>query len=288
MSSAAPTSARGFARRFFARALRNPMSAFALVVVALLVFVALFGPAIAPHDPLRPNFRAIAQPPSAEYWLGTDQNGRDILSRVLHGARISLAIGLSSVLLGLALGTTMGLVAGYFGGRTDTLIMRAVDVMLAFPGILLAILIISVFGSSVVNIVIALAVFSVPTFARVSRGSALTLRTLDYVQAGRALGGSPLRVLVRHVLPNAWAPVVVYGTLRCATAILGGASLSFLGLGISPPTPEWGLMVSQGREIMRSAPHVMVFPGLAIFVTVLAINLLGDVLRDVMDPKARP
>jgi peptide/nickel transport system permease protein len=160
-------------------------------------------------------------------------------------------------------------------------------VLLAFPGILLAILIISIFGSSVTNIVIALAAFSVPTFARVSRGSALTLRTLDYVQAGRAVGGSSARVLLRHVLPNAWAPVVVYGTLRCATAILGGAALSFLGLGVSPPTPEWGLMVSQGREIMRSAPHVMLFPGIAIFLTVLAVNLLGDVLRDVMDPKTR-
>lgn len=278
---------RSFLQRFLRRTFANPVSAFALIVVIVLAVVAVIGPAIAPYDPLRPDFRRIAEPPTAQHWLGTDQNGRDILSRVIHGTRISVSIGVAAVLLGLAVGTTMGLVAGYFGGRVDTLLMRAVDVMLAFPGILLAILIISVLGSSVFNIVIALAVFSVPTFARVSRGSALTLRTLDYVQAARAVGGSPFRVLVRHVLPNAWAPVVVYGTLRCATAILGGAALSFLGLGISPPTPEWGLMVSQGREIMRSAPHVMLFPGLAIFITVLAVNLLGDVLRDVMDPKTR-
>jgi len=278
---------RSFLQRFMRRTFANPISAFALIVVIVLAIVAVIGPAIAPYDPLRPDFRRIAEPPSAQHWLGTDQNGRDILSRVIHGTRISVSIGVAAVLLGLAVGTTMGLVAGYFGGRIDSVLMRAVDVMLAFPGILLAILIISVLGSSVMNIIIALAVFSVPTFARVSRSSALTLRTLDYVQAARAVGGSSFRVLVRHVLPNAWAPVVVYGTLRCATAILGGAALSFLGLGISPPTPEWGLMVSQGREIMRSAPHVMLFPGLAIFVTVLAVNLLGDVLRDVMDPKTR-
>ena len=278
---------RSFLQRFMRRTLANPISAFALIVVIVLAVVAVIGPAIAPYDPLRPDFRRIAEPPSAQHWFGTDQNGRDILSRIIHGTRISVSIGVAAVLLGLAVGTTMGLVAGYFGGRVDSILMRAVDVMLAFPGILLAILIISVLGSSVLNIIIALAVFSVPTFARVSRGSALTLRTLDYVQAARAVGGSPMRVLLRHVLPNAWAPVVVYGTLRCATAILGGAALSFLGLGISPPTPEWGLMVSQGREIMRSAPHVMLFPGLAIFITVLAVNLLGDVLRDVMDPKTR-
>ena len=278
---------RSFLQRFMRRTFANPISAFALIVVIVLAVVAVIGPAIAPYDPLRPDFRRIAEPPSAQHWFGTDQNGRDILSRIIHGTRISVSIGVAAVLLGLAVGTTMGLVAGYFGGRVDSILMRAVDVMLAFPGILLAILIISVLGSSVLNIIIALAVFSVPTFARVSRGSALTLRTLDYVQAARAVGGSPMRVLLRHVLPNAWAPVVVYGTLRCATAILGGAALSFLGLGISPPTPEWGLMVSQGREIMRSAPHVMLFPGLAIFITVLAVNLLGDVLRDVMDPKTR-
>lgn len=278
---------RSFLRRFARRTFSNPMSAFALLVVVALLVVAVAGPAFAPYDPLKPDFRRIAEPPSATHWLGTDQNGRDILSRIIHGTRISVSIGVTAVVLGLALGTSVGLVAGYFGGRVDTLLMRAIDVLLAFPGILLAILIISIFGSSVANIVVALAVFSVPTFARVSRGSALTLRTLEYVQAGRALGGSSLRVLVRHVLPNAMAPVVVYGTLRCATAILGGAALSFLGLGVSPPTPEWGLMVSQGREIMRSAPHVMVFPGLAIFVTVLAVNLLGDVLRDVMDPRMR-
>jgi ABC-type dipeptide/oligopeptide/nickel transport system permease subunit len=278
---------RSFASRFVRRCSSNPTSMFALAFVIILVVVALFAPMLAPYDPVRPDFRRIAQPPTAEHWLGTDQNGRDILSRVIHGTRISVTIGVAAVLLGLVVGTTMGLVAGYFGGWVDSLLMRTVDVLLAFPGILLAILIISIFGSSVTNIVIALAVFSVPTFARVSRGSALTLRTLDYVQAGRAVGGSPARVLLRHVLPNAWAPVVVYGTLRCATAILGGAALSFLGLGVSPPTPEWGLMVSQGREIMRSAPHVMLFPGLAIFLTVLAVNLLGDVLRDVMDPKTR-
>ena len=246
---------RSFARRFFRRTFSNPMSALAFLFIVVLLAVAIFGPEIAPYDPLRPNFRRIAQPPSVEHWFGTAQNGRDILSRVIHGARISVTIGVAAVLLGLAAGTTVGLMTGYFGGRLDAVLMRGVDVLLAFPGILLAILIISIFGSSVANIIIALAVFSIPTFARVSRGSALTLRTLEYVQAGRALGGSSLRMLVRHVLPKALAPVVVYGTLRSPTAILGGASLSF--------------------------------PGLAIFLPVLSVNLLGDVLRDVLDPKMR-
>ena len=276
-----------FLKRFWLRCRKSWVTTAALVVLIGLVFVTLFGPAIAPYDPLKPDFRNAVAPPSLEHLFGTDQLGRDILSRVLYGARVSVSIGVFAVLLGLFAGTSIGLVAGYSGGRVDAFLMRSIDVLLAFPGILLAIMIISIFGSSVANIVVALAVFSVPTFARVSRSSALSIKNLEYVQAAVSTGSSALRILAVHILPNSLAPVVVYGTLRTATAILGGAALSFLGLGIAPPTAEWGLMVSQGRDVLRSAPFVMMFPGLAIFVTVLAVNLLGDALRDVMDPKGQ-
>lgn len=277
----------GFLKRFWQRCWKSWVTMAALVALVVLVFVTLLGPVIAPYDPLKPDYRNTLSPPSTEHLFGTDQLGRDILSRVLYGARVSVSIGVFAVLLGLLAGTSIGLVAGYSGGRIDAFLMRSIDVMLAFPDILLAIMIISIFGSSVTNIILALAVFSVPTFARVSRSSALSIKNLEYVQAAVSTGGTAFRILAVHILPNSLAPVVVYGTLRTATAILGGAALSFLGLGIAPPTAEWGLMVSQGRDVLRSAPFVMMFPGLAIFVTVLAVNLLGDALRDVMDPKGQ-
>ncbi len=273
--------------RFWRRCRSNPATMLALITLGVLLFLTLFGPLIAPYDPIKPDFLAMSEGPSTKYWFGTDQLGRDIFSRVLYGAQISISIGLLSVVLGLIVGTAMGLSAGMLGGRLDSFMMQVVDVLLAFPGILLAILIVSIFGSSYANMIVALAFFSVPTFARIARSSALSIRNLDYVQAAEALGTPTLRLLWRHVLPNSLAPLVVYGTLRCASAILGGASLSFLGLGVAPPTPEWGLMISQARESLRSDPHMMLFPGLAIFCTVLSVNLLGDALRDVLDPKLK-
>lgn len=277
----------GFWGRFWKSCRRNPAALVALLTVALLCLAAVLGPQVAPYDPYKADYLALAQPPSASHWFGTDQLGRDLFSRVLHGARLSISIGVLSVCLGLVIGASIGMVAGFLGGRTDSILMRGIDVLLAFPGILLAILIVSIFGSGFVNVTAALAVFSVPTFARISRSTVLSVRTLDYVQAAEALGAPASQILARHVLPNAFAPLVVYGTLRCAAAILGGASLSFLGLGVAPPAPEWGLMISQAREEMRSAPHIMLFPGIAIFLTVLSVNLLGDVIRDVLDPKLR-
>lgn len=277
----------GFWRKFQRRCRSNPATMAALVVLTLILLVAIFGSWLAPYNPLKPDFQAISQAPSAKHWFGTDQLGRDVFSRVLHGARYSISIGLLSVALGFVLGAVMGLFAGFFAGRVDAWLMRVVDVLLAFPGILLAILIVSIFGSNYLNVIVALAFFSVPTFARIARASALSIRTLDYVQAAEALGMSHLRIMFRHILPNATAPLVVYSTLRCASAILGGAALSFLGLGVAPPTPEWGLMISQAREVLRSAPHIMLFPGLAIFLTVLSVNILGDALRDVLDPRLK-
>jgi ABC-type dipeptide/oligopeptide/nickel transport system permease subunit len=276
-----------FVQRFARRSRRNPVTGIAAAILVLILFCALAGPWIAPHDPLKTNFLEISKPPSPQYIFGTDQLGRDVFSRVLHGARLSVSMALLSVALGLVAGGSLGLMAGFFGGRVDTLTMQLVDVLLAFPGILLAILIVSIFGSSYVNVVIALAFFSVPTFARIARSSALSIRNLDYVTAAHALGSGSSWILLRHVLPNALTPLIIYSTLRCASAILGGASLSFLGLGVAPPTPEWGLMIAQARESLRSAPHIIVFPGLAIFITVLAVNIVGDAVRDVLDPKLR-
>lgn len=268
-------------RRFF----RSPLTVFAVIVVVLLLVAAVFAPQLATHLPNRQDFRAVLQPPSAEHWLGTDEIGRDIFSRVLFGARISVTVGLLSVGLGGLVGVLIGLVAGFYGGAVDSVFMRLIDVLLAFPGILLAILLATALGAGLVPVIIAVAAYSVPTFARVMRGSVLSVRTREFVEAARAAGARDSAVLVRHVFLNSFAPVLVYATLLMGGAILTAAALSFLGVGVAPPTPEWGAMISTARTYMRQAPHIILGPGVAIFVTVLAFNVLGDALRDALDPK---
>lgn len=249
--------------------------------------MAVFAPAIAPYPPTKMDFRAVQQPPSAAHPFGTDDLGRDVLSRVAYGARISLQVGLIAVGIAAFVGTLMGLVAGFAGGWLDGFIMRTVDVMLAFPGILLALAVVAVLGPGLANMMIAVGVSAIPAYARTVRGTTLSVMELDYVTAAQALGAGRVRVALRYVLPNVSAPIIVLATIGIATSILSAAGLSYLGLGAQPPTPEWGSMLSDARAYLRTAWWMAVFPGLAIMIVVMAFNLLGDGLRDVLDPKSR-
>jgi len=258
----------------------------ALVFVVLLVLVAVLAPWIAPYD--AENFfdyDRINQGPSAVHLLGVDPLGRDILSRILLGARISLAAGFLSVVLGAIIGTVLGLLAGYYGGWWDRIVMRISDVLFAFPGILLALGVVAILGSNMTNVVVAVSVFSVPAFARLVRGNTLALKNLTYIEATRSIGASDRTIILRHILPGTISAIVVYFTMRVGTSIITAASLSFLGMGAQPPMPEWGAMLNEARADMVNAPHVALFPSIAIFLTVLAFNLLGDGLRDALDPK---
>jgi peptide/nickel transport system permease protein len=266
---------------------RNRAALAGWVVLLVLVFVALFAPQVAPFDPIRILSAERLLPPSRQHLFGTDELGRDVLSRVIFGARISLTVGLISVGVALAIGVPLGLLSGYLGGWVDNLIMRFIDILLAFPGILLAIVIAGTLGPGLRNVMIAVGIFTVPTYARVVRASTLSVREMEYVQALRALGASDQRIIFRHILPNVSASVIVLSTLGVATAILSAAGLSFVGLGAQPPTPEWGAMLSAARPYLYSEWWLPTFPGMAIMVTVLAINLLGDGLRDALDPRLR-
>ncbi|KXH84174.1 ABC transporter permease subunit [Sporosarcina sp. HYO08] len=255
--------------------------------VVFLILLAAIGPYVAPYDISEPDYDSVLLGPSAEHWAGTDAYGRDIFSRIVAGTQISLFVGLSSVLLGAIGGTVFGLLAGYYGKWVDRIIMRICDVLLAFPGILLAIGIIAILGPGLGNVVIAVAIFSIPVFARIVRSSTLAVKSTLYVEATKSIGAKPSRIIWKHIFPGTVSSIIVYFTMRIGSAILTAASLSFLGLGAQPPTPEWGAMLSGGRDYLNIAPHVTLFPGLAIFITVLAFNLLGDGLRDALDPKIK-
>jgi peptide/nickel transport system permease protein len=275
---------RFFARRGVRHFLRHRGAVIGSVLVLGFVLLALLAPWIAPQDPLAQDLAARLKPPSAEHWLGTDDFGRDVLSRVLWGARVSLRLGLVAVFLALAIGGTIGLLAGYYGGWFDLVAMRVMDLMLAFPSILLSIVVVAILGPSLTNAMIAVGIMAVPQYARIVRGSVLQVRGLEYVQAARALGAPDRRILRSAVLPNVAGPVIVTASLGLATAVLDAAGLSFLGLGAQPPTPEWGSMLSQGRELILIAPWVLTAPGVAVFLSVLGFNLVGDALRDLLDP----
>jgi len=258
----------------------------ALVFVLLLVLLALLAPFIAPYDAENYfDYDQLNALPSWQHWLGVDPLGRDILSRILSGARLSLAAGFLSVALGGLVGTSLGLLAGYYEGWWDRIVMRISDVLFAFPGILLALGVVAILGSSMVNVVVAVSVFSVPAFARLVRGNTLVLKQMTYIEAVRSIGASDWTLITRHILPGTISTIVVYFSMRLGTSIITAASLSFLGMGAQPPTPEWGAMLNEARADMVNAPHVALFPSLAIFFTVLAFNLLGDGLRDALDPK---
>ncbi|MFL9857094.1 glutathione ABC transporter permease GsiD [Paraburkholderia madseniana] len=256
------------------------------IFVLLLVAVAILAPHIVPYDPENFfDYDALNAGPSAAHWFGVDSLGRDIFSRILAGSRISLEAGFLSVAIGAVIGTFFGLLAGYYEGWWDRITMRVADVLFAFPGILLAIGVVAILGNGMINVICAVAIFSIPAFARLVRGNTLMLKQLTYIEAARSIGASDWTIIVRHILPGTISSIVVYFTMRIGTSIITAASLSFLGLGAQPPMPEWGAMLNEARADMVTAPHIALFPSLAIFLTVLAFNLLGDGLRDALDPK---
>jgi peptide/nickel transport system permease protein len=258
-----------------------------LVILAALALMALAAPWLSPRDPIKTSPREALQAPGPRFALGSDQFGRDVASRALHGARISLTVGLIAVAIAVALGTPVGLLSGYYGGCVDGFVMRVVDVLLAFPGILLALAIVSVLSPGLNNVMIAVGLAAVPNYARLVRASVLSAREQLYVEAARALGSRDLWIVARYILPNVVAPLIVTATLGLGTAILSAAALSFLGLGSQPPQPEWGRMLSEGRDYLREAWWISTVPGVGIMLTVLAMNLLGDGLRDVLDPRLK-
>jgi peptide/nickel transport system permease protein len=266
---------------------RHALSLAGAVVVALLALAALFAPLLAPRDPLAMNGRARLTAPSTTHLLGTDQFGRDVLSRVLHGTRISLGVGLGAVALSIGAGLALGSLAAMREGAVDTLVMRTMDVLFAFPAILLALALIAVLGSKPRNVVLAIGLVSLPVFARTVRAAVLTIKYREFVEAAHALGQGELSRFLRHVLPNAVAPVLVQASLSVSTAVLAEAALSFLGVGTQPPAPSWGSMLSESRAFMEVAPWTAIFPGAAIMIAVLGFNLLGDGIRDLLDPRLR-
>jgi peptide/nickel transport system permease protein len=284
---AARQQSRGNAARAWSQLRRNRAAVVGLVIVTILVFTAIFAPFLAPYNPYTVALDQRLQPPGGAHLLGTDELGRDVLSRLIYGARVALWVGIVTVVLAGTLGIGGGLVAGYLGGTWDAVIMRLVDVFLAFPVIILAIAIVAVRGPGLTNVLIALALVYWTSYARVSRGTVLLLREEEYTWAARTLGASPTRIMVRHLLPNAIAPLVVLASLGMGNAILAEAALSFLGLGIQPPEASWGSMLNTGMQFLRDASFLSTLPGLAIFITVLGFNLLGDGLRDALDPRMR-
>ncbi len=259
----------------------------ASIFIGLLIVIAIIGPYIAPYDPFEPNYDALLEGPIASHLAGTDEYGRDIFSRLIVGAKISLMISFSAVFLGLILGTILGLISGYFGGWIDKVIMRSCDVLFSFPDLLLAIAIVALLGPGINNVIIAVMIFSVPSFARLVRGATLNAKENVYVEAAQSMGASHVRVLWKHIFPETISELIIFVTMRIGTAILAASGLSFLGLGASPEMPEWGVMLSSGRDYLGTSSHVVIMPGIAIFLTVLAFNLIGDGLRDVLDPKIK-
>ena len=268
---------------------KNKMAMLGLALVVFLILLAICADFLFDYDSvvIKQNTAIRLQGPSAEHWFGTDEFGRDILARLVHGGRISLVVGVIAVAIALTIGGTLGAISGFFGGTVDMVISRLMDVLLAVPSLLLSITIVSALGPSILNLMIAIAVSSVPGYARIVRSSVMTVRDNEFVEAAKAIGANDAQIIASHILPNCLAPIIVQVSLKVASAILSTSGLSFLGLGVKAPTPEWGSMLSGGRAYLRNAPHLTVFPGLCIMLTILSLNLLGDGLRDALDPKLK-
>jgi peptide/nickel transport system permease protein len=287
LREALPLPAPAPRRAFVGRLLRGHLARVGMVVVTALVVVAALAPRLAPYDPAEQRLESMLERPGRAHLLGTDDLGRDILSRLVHGARVSLLVGLLAVGLSLVVGVTLGLVAGYRGGWVDEAIMRTMDGLLAFPALVLALAITAALGPSLRNAMVAIGIVGIPGFARLVRGQVLSLRAQEFVEAARAGGLGDTRIVLRHIVPGTAAPIIVHASLRVAFAVLAEAGLSFLGLGVQPPTPSWGAMLSAGREYLEMAPWLCMAPGAAIFLTTLSFNFVGDGLRDALDPRLR-
>ena len=281
------TKKRSQLKEVWRRFCRNKQAMIGLAMLFLLIFAAVFANVIAPYDPVEQNLLIRLQGPSAAHWFGTDELGRDIFSRILYGARISLTVGLIAVSISCVAGCALGAIAGYYGGILVTVIMRISDIMMAIPSILLNISIVAALGTGLQNVMIAIGISSVPAYCRIMRASLLSLKNQEFVDASRVAGSTDFYIIMHHIIPNSLAPLIVQATLKIGGAILSCASMSFIGLGIVPPTPEWGAMLSTGRDFLRDAPHLTAFPGLAIMFAVFSMNLIGDGLRDALDPKLK-
>ncbi len=290
MASAVQAQQQAGAPRFspvLRRLWRHKGAVAGLLILAALITVALLAPVTAPYEPNTPDYAATLQPPSGAHWFGTDEHGRDVFTRVLYGLRLSMVVGLISVGIGLSVGVTMGAIAGYKGGWVDALIMRLMDILLAFPTFLLAVVIVIGLGQGLDKAIVAVGIVSIPQYARITRGAVLSVKENDYIQASRALGASEMRTVLRHILPNVFAPLLVRATLGTSEAVLETAGLSFLGLGAKLPTPELGLMIARARIYFYDSPYLIYFPGITITLFILALNLLGDGLRDALDPRLK-
>lgn len=266
---------------------KNKLATLGLVIIVLMIILAVISPWIIPYKVDAVNLKTKLASPSAEHWFGTDELGRDIFSRLLYGGRYSLQIGILGVLISAGGGILLGSIAGYFGGSTDNAVMRLMDVLQAIPGIVLAIAISATLGPGLTNCIIALSISAIPNYARMTRASILNVRKMEYLEAATSINCSNTRIIIKHVLPNALSPLIVQSTMGIAGTIMGAAMLSFIGLGVQPPTPEWGAMLSAGRNYLRDYPHLCIFPGVTIMIAVLSLNMLGDGLRDALDPKLK-
>lgn len=280
---------RSMAVEVWQRLVKNKMAMLGLAILILLALCAIFADVIADYETkvVAQNIANRLKGPSAEHWFGTDEFGRDIFARMVHGSRVSLVVGLISVSVSLIAGGTLGAFAGFYGGRVDNVIMRVMDIFLAVPSILLAITIVAALGTNLVNVMLAIGISGTPGFARIVRAAVMSVKDQEFVESSRAIGASNATIIFREIIPNCLAPIIVQSTLSVASAILSTASLSFIGLGVQPPDPEWGAMLSSGRSFLRDAVHLTLFPGLAIVITILALNLLGDGLRDALDPRLK-
>lgn len=280
---------RSMALEIWRRLRKNKMAMLGLVILVMLALTAIFADVIADYDTkvIAQDIKNRLQGPSMEHWCGTDEFGRDIFARLVHGSRVSLVVGMISVSISLLMGGALGAIAGYYGGRVDNVIMRIMDIFLAVPSILLAMTIVAALGTSLINVMLAIGVSGIPGYARIVRASVMSIKDQEFVEASRAIGAKSPTTIFREILPNCLAPIIVQATLSVAGAILSTASLSFIGLGVQPPSPEWGAMLSGGRNYLRDALHLTLFPGLAIVITILALNLLGDGLRDALDPRLK-